>query len=56
MESSCHAQYVPISTEDKNDQTSPIDLAHRLMEDDQYNGYHIPAGSIVIVNNWSVVI
>ena len=27
-------------------------VAHYLISDDLYNGYHIPANSIVIANQW----
>ena len=30
-------------------------VPHRLMEDDLYNGYLLPKGSIVIANIWFVV-
>ena len=33
---------------------APIALPHRAVADDEYNGYHIPAGTIVSVNVWSV--
>jgi len=33
---------------------APTGLAHRLIEDDEYKGYHIPAGSTVIANIWYV--
>ena len=29
-----------------------VDLPHRLMEDDEYNGYFLPKGSWVIGNIW----
>ena len=29
-----------------------IDLPHCTIEDDEYNGYLIPAGSIVLANLW----
>ena len=34
---------------------APIGVPHRSMNDDEYNGYFIPSGSIVIVNAWYVV-
>ncbi|EKM55881.1 uncharacterized protein PHACADRAFT_256813 [Phanerochaete carnosa HHB-10118-sp] len=36
---------------------SPLPLAtpHRAMTDDEYNGYHIPAGSIVMGNSWAIL-
>ncbi|EJD05381.1 cytochrome P450 [Fomitiporia mediterranea MF3/22] len=33
---------------------APQALPHTLREDDVYNGYHIPAGSIVIGNTWNI--
>ena len=33
---------------------APIGVPHRSVEDDVYNGYHIPGGSIIIVNQWCV--
>ncbi|KAF8971248.1 cytochrome P450 [Flammula alnicola] len=33
---------------------SPIALPHRLTQDDVYNGYFIPAGTVVIANSWAV--
>lgn len=30
----------------------PLGLAHRLIEDDVYNGSFMPAGSIVMGNAW----
>lgn len=30
----------------------PIGVPKRVMEDDTYNGYHIPAGATVIENVW----
>jgi cytochrome P450 len=29
-----------------------VGIAHRLMQDDIYKGYHIPKGSIVMANIW----
>ena len=29
-----------------------LGLPHRVMEDDEYNGYRIPKGSIVLGNIW----
>ena len=34
----------------------PTGLAHCSTEDDEYDGYFIPKGTIVIPNNWFVVI
>ncbi|EPT04818.1 hypothetical protein FOMPIDRAFT_1112479 [Fomitopsis schrenkii] len=33
----------------------PLALPHRLMEDDTYNGYHIPKGTLVFGNVWNMV-
>ncbi|KAI0034413.1 cytochrome P450 [Vararia minispora EC-137] len=33
----------------------PIDIPHLLMEDDVYNGYFIPKGSIVFANIWAML-
>ncbi|KAG7440989.1 cytochrome P450 [Guyanagaster necrorhizus] len=33
----------------------PTALPHRSSQDDHYNGYFIPAGSIVIPNSWAVL-
>ncbi|KAJ6484798.1 cytochrome P450 [Mycena sanguinolenta] len=33
---------------------TPIGLPHRLMEDDYYDGYFIPKGSIIIANVWAM--
>jgi hypothetical protein len=30
-------------------------IPHRLMADDEYNGYRLPAGSIVAGNSWYVL-
>lgn len=32
----------------------PLGLPHRLVSDDEYRGYHIPAGSTVIANIWAM--
>jgi len=34
---------------------TPVGVPHRLMEDDEYNGYRIPANSMVIVNAWAML-
>ena len=34
--------------------TTPVGVPHRLMEDDEYNGYFIPKGSMVMANTWCV--
>ena len=31
---------------------APIAVPHRSIADDEYNGYHIPAGTIVIASVW----
>ncbi|KAF7343714.1 Cytochrome P450 [Mycena sanguinolenta] len=33
----------------------PLALPHRLTQDDHYCGYHIPAGSIIWANSWSLL-
>ncbi|KAJ7457987.1 cytochrome P450 [Mycena galericulata] len=33
----------------------PLGLPHLLTKDDIYRGYHLPAGSIVMVNVWSIL-
>jgi len=33
---------------------SPLGLPHRLVSDDEYRGYRIPAGSTVIANIWAM--
>ncbi|KAJ3782909.1 cytochrome P450 [Lentinula aff. detonsa] len=35
--------------------TVPLAFAHRLTTDDVYNGYHLPAGSIVFPNAWAML-
>ena len=30
----------------------PLGLPHSSMQDEVYNGYHIPAGSVLIPNAW----
>ncbi|KAJ6625069.1 cytochrome P450 [Mycena sp. CBHHK59/15] len=32
----------------------PLGVPHRAMEDDVYNGYFIPAGTIIIANQWGI--
>ncbi|KLO17594.1 cytochrome P450 [Schizopora paradoxa] len=32
----------------------PLGVPHRVMEDDTYNGYRIPKGSVVIANLWQM--
>lgn len=31
---------------------APIGISHRTVEEDEYNGYRIPAGSAVVPNAW----
>ncbi|GJE97961.1 cytochrome P450 [Phanerochaete sordida] len=33
----------------------PLGIPHRLTVDDEYNGYHIPAGSTVMGNAWAIL-
>ncbi|RPD77315.1 cytochrome P450 [Lentinus tigrinus ALCF2SS1-7] len=33
----------------------PLDLPHKLREDDVYNGYHLEKGSLVMVNHWAIL-
>ncbi|GJE96517.1 hypothetical protein PsYK624_127140 [Phanerochaete sordida] len=35
--------------------SGPIGLPHRLTTDDEYHGYHIPAGAVVIANIWAML-
>ncbi|KAH8105245.1 cytochrome P450 [Cristinia sonorae] len=35
--------------------TVPVGVAHQLDEDDIYEGYHIPKGSVVIANIWAML-
>jgi hypothetical protein len=32
----------------------PLGVAHKSTDDDLYNGYHIPANSLVIANQWAI--
>ncbi|KZT40703.1 cytochrome P450 [Sistotremastrum suecicum HHB10207 ss-3] len=34
---------------------APLGLPHAVIEDDEYNGMHIPAGSMIIFNLWSML-
>ncbi|KAJ6518519.1 cytochrome P450 monooxygenase [Mycena vulgaris] len=34
---------------------APLGVPHLTVKDDQYNGYHIPAGSIIIGNLWKIL-
>jgi len=33
----------------------PAGIPHRLTVDDEYKGYHLPAGSIIIPNTWAIL-
>ncbi|KAM5541819.1 hypothetical protein V8D89_004548 [Ganoderma adspersum] len=33
----------------------PINVPHRVVADDEYNGYFIPSGALVFVNTWSIL-
>ncbi|CCM03828.1 uncharacterized protein FIBRA_05977 [Fibroporia radiculosa] len=33
----------------------PMAVPHRAMQDDEYRGYHIPAGCTVIANSWAIL-
>ncbi|KAI8998876.1 cytochrome P450 [Trametes punicea] len=33
----------------------PLDVPHRLIEDDIYNGYYLPKGSLVVANAWAIL-
>jgi len=33
----------------------PLGVPHKSMEDDEYEGYHIPSGSIMIANVWAIL-
>ncbi|KAK7461262.1 hypothetical protein VKT23_008437 [Stygiomarasmius scandens] len=35
--------------------TAPVTLAHASAEDDVYNGYFIPKGSMVVGNSWAIL-
>ncbi|KAI0311559.1 cytochrome P450 [Amylostereum chailletii] len=34
---------------------TPLGIAHKLNRDDEYNGMHIPAGTLVIANIWGIL-
>lgn len=34
---------------------TPIALPHRVVADDEYNGYLIPGGAMIIANTWYVM-
>lgn len=36
-------------------QVTPLAVPHRLRVDDEYNGYHLPAGSVVVGNSWAML-
>ncbi|KAH9901131.1 cytochrome P450 [Cubamyces lactineus] len=33
----------------------PLDVPHRLTEDDIYNGYYLPKGSLIVANSWAIL-
>ncbi|KIP12391.1 hypothetical protein PHLGIDRAFT_332753 [Phlebiopsis gigantea 11061_1 CR5-6] len=33
----------------------PLAIPHRLMVDDEYKGYHLPAGSLIVANTWAIL-
>ncbi|KAJ6511776.1 cytochrome P450 [Mycena vulgaris] len=33
----------------------PLSIPHAVTNDDIYNGYHIPAGSVVVGNSWAIL-
>ncbi|CDO69024.1 hypothetical protein BN946_scf184834.g31 [Trametes cinnabarina] len=33
----------------------PLDVPHRLTEDDIYNGYYLPKGSLIVANTWAIL-
>ncbi|GJE96513.1 cytochrome P450 [Phanerochaete sordida] len=33
----------------------PLGLPHRTLADDEYNGYFIPAGSVIVANSWGML-
>ncbi|KAJ7610297.1 cytochrome P450 [Mycena polygramma] len=35
--------------------STPMGVPHRLSEDDFYNGFHIPAGSMIMANQWAML-
>jgi cytochrome P450 len=36
------------------DPVAPLAIAHRLTKDDEYRGYHLSAGTLVVPNTWYV--
>ena len=35
---------------------APLGISHRTMEDDEFRGYFIPAGTLITPNIWLVVL
>ncbi|KAF8170735.1 cytochrome P450 [Mycena galopus ATCC 62051] len=35
--------------------STPVGLPHRLSKDDFYNGFYLPAGSMIMVNQWAML-
>ncbi|OJT14150.1 O-methylsterigmatocystin oxidoreductase [Trametes pubescens] len=33
----------------------PLDVPHRLTEDDFYEGYYLPKGSLIVANTWAIL-
>jgi cytochrome P450 len=33
---------------------TPLEMPHAVVQDDEYHGYHIPKGAMVLPNNWSM--
>ncbi|KAI0713249.1 cytochrome P450 [Earliella scabrosa] len=33
----------------------PVDVPHMLSEDDVYNGYYLPKGTLVVANQWAIL-
>jgi cytochrome P450 len=33
---------------------NPTGFPHALIRDDEYEGYHLPAGTVVTINNWAI--
>lgn len=53
----CHRGIYPLTSDDVHfDVTAalPLSIAHLLMEDDVYEGYFIPKGTVVLPNVWYV--
>ncbi|KAJ7247027.1 cytochrome P450 [Mycena rebaudengoi] len=34
---------------------TPLGIAHAVIQDDVYNGYHIPSGCVVVANSWAIL-